>query len=240
MSRGPMGWLVALVAAVAAPLAGQQRVAPYDLFISVKGPLVALTHVRVVDGTGAAARLDQTVVVDGGKIAAVGPFGATRVPEGAQVLDLPNHTVIPGIVGLHEHTYFGGVRRVTQMSNSAPLAYLAYGVTTAMTAGSMLPYHELSLKRAVDARTIPGPRFLVAGPYLDGPASTNPMSRKVETPEAARRAVAYWAGEGATWVKFLGRVTRTVLQAGAAHMLGCGGRRRFHQAQRAGRAHQDQ
>ena len=209
-----IGWLVALIVAVVAPLAGQQRVAPYDLFITVKGPLVALTHVRVVDGTGAAARPDQTVVLDGGKITAVGPFGTTRVPQAAQVLDLPNHTVIPGIVGLHEHTYFAGVQRVTQMTNSAPLAYLAYGVTTAMTAGSMLPYHELSLKRAVDARTIPGPRFLIAGPYLDGPASTNPMSLKVATPEAARRAVAYWAGEGATWVKFLGRVTREVLQAG--------------------------
>jgi imidazolonepropionase-like amidohydrolase len=100
------------------------------------------------------------------------------------------------------------------MTNSAPLAYLAYGVTTAMTAGSMLPYHEVSLKRAVDAKTIPGPRFLIAGPYLDGPASTTAMSLKVGTPEAARRAVAYWAGEGATWVKFLGRVTREVLQAG--------------------------
>lgn len=214
MLRGRIGLFVALVAAVVAPLAAQQRVAPYDLFISVKGPLVALTHVRVVDGTGAPARVDQTIVLDAGKIAAAGPFATTSVPAGAQVLELREHTVVPGIVGLHEHTYFGGVRRVTQMTNSAPLAYLAYGVTTAMTAGSMLPYHELSLKRAVDAKTIPGPRFLIAGPYLDGPASTNPMSLKVGTPEAARRAVAYWAGEGATWVKFLGRVTRAVLQAG--------------------------
>ena len=58
-----------------------------------------------------------------------------------------------------------------------------------MTAGSMLPYHELSLKRAVDRGGTPGPRFLIAGPYLDGDASRNPMSLNVSTPEEARRAV---------------------------------------------------
>ena len=87
---------------------------------------------------------------------------------------------------------------MTPMNVSGPLLYLAYGVTTAMTAGSMLPYHELSLKRAVETDQTPGPRFLVAGPYLDGDASRNPMSLKVATPEAARRAVAYWSEEGAT------------------------------------------
>jgi imidazolonepropionase-like amidohydrolase len=108
------------------------------------------------------------------------------------------------------------------MNVSAPLAYLAYGVTTAMTAGSMLPYHEVSLKRAVDAGDTPGPRFRIAGPYLDGDASRAPMSLKVATPEAARRAVAYWSSEGATWVKLLGRATREVLRAAieAAHARG--------------------
>jgi imidazolonepropionase-like amidohydrolase len=108
------------------------------------------------------------------------------------------------------------------MNVSAPFAYFAYGVTTAMTAGSMLPYHELNLKRAVDAGETPGPRFHIAGPYLDGDASRNPMSLKVATPEAARRAVTYWSAEGATWIKLLGRVTREVLRATVeeAHVRG--------------------
>ena len=190
-------------------------------FVRVNAPVVALAHVTVVDGTGAPARSDQTVIIDGTRIGTAGPFASTTIPPGAQVLDLTGHTVLPGLVGLHEHTYFGGVARVTPMNVSGPLLYLAYGVTTAMTAGSMLPYHEVSLKRAVDAGETPGPRFLIAGPYLDGD-SRNPMSLKVATPEAARRAVTYWSAEGATWIKFLGRATREVLRAGIeeAHARG--------------------
>ena len=197
------------------PLSGQERTLAPGLspFVSVNAPSVAFTHVRLVDGTGAPVRVDQTVILNGMQIQVVGPSATTTIPAGATELDLSNHTLIPGQVGLHEHTYFGGVRRVTQMSVSASLLYLSYGVTTAMTAGSQLPYHELNLKRAVDAGEIPGPRFLVAGPYLDGESSRNPMSHKVATPEAARRVIAYWASEGATWIKVLGRVSREVLRA---------------------------
>jgi imidazolonepropionase-like amidohydrolase len=182
-------------------------------FVSVNAPLVALTHVRVVDGTGAAAQTDQTVILEGGRIGSIGPFGTSTIPGGAQVVDLADHTVLPGLVGLHEHTYFGGVSRVTPMNTSGPLLYLAYGVTTAMTAGSMFPIYEINLKRAVDSGQKPGPRFLIAGPYLDGDASLNPMSLKVSTPEAARQAVAYWSQQGATWIKFYQRETREVLGA---------------------------
>ncbi len=193
--------------------------APY---VTLNAPTVALTHVRLVDGTGAPAREDQTVILNGAEIAAVGPSASTALPDGARVIDLSNHTLLPGLVGLHEHTYFGGVKRLTQMSVSGPLLYLASGVTSAMTAGSMFPYQELNLKRAVDAQALPGPRFFVTGPYLNGGPPRNTMSHIVTSPEDVRRAIAYWAGEGATWFKFQGQVTRDVLRSGieAAHARG--------------------
>ena len=208
------------VVGCAATLTAQQRpplppgVAPY---VSVNAPLVALTHVRVVDGTGAPARDDQTIVIRGERIDAVGPTSSTRVPAGAQVLDLTGHTVIPGLVGLHEHTWFGGVRVSTPMGASASSLYLAMGVTTAMTAGSEFPYHELNLKRAVDAGSVPGPRFEIAGPYLNGgPPRASAGQSIVRSPAEARRTIAYWASEGATWFKFLGAETRADLAAGIA------------------------
>ena len=108
------------------------------------------------------------------------------------------------------------------MSVSGPLHYLAFGVTSAMTAGSQLPYQELNLKRAVDAGVLPGPRFYITGPYLNGGAPRNAMSRNVTSPEEVRRVIAYWADEGATWFKFLGSVSRDVVRAGveAAHARG--------------------
>ena len=191
-------------------------------FVTVHAPVVALTHVQLIDGTGAPARPDQTVILRGDRIEAVGPAASTPVPAGATVLDLAGHTVMPGLVSLHEHTYFGGVRRMTQMSRSGPLLYLAYGVTTAMTAGAQFPYQELNLKRAVDAGMLPGPRFFISGPYLTGGPPRTTTNRIVNTPEDVRRVIAYWAGEGATWFKFGGQVSRAVLRAGIeeAHARG--------------------
>jgi imidazolonepropionase-like amidohydrolase len=216
--------LILAVALVAASPQAQDRTLPPGLaqYVNVNAATVALTHVRLVDGTGAPAREDQTVIIRGETIDAVGPSASTPVPTGARTIDLSDHTLMPGLVQLHEHTYFGGVKRITQMSTSGPLLYLAFGVTSAMTAGSMFPYQELNLKRAIDAGTMPGPRFFVTGPYLNGGPPRNSMSHLVTTPDEVRRSIAYWAGEGATWFKFQGTVTREVLRAGIeeAHARG--------------------
>jgi Imidazolonepropionase and related amidohydrolases len=205
------------------PLGAQVTLTPgVAPFVSVNAPVVALTHARLVDGTGTPARADQTIVISGGRITAVGPSAGTPVPAGAQTIDVTGHTVMPGQVGLHEHTYFGGVKRLTQMSVSGPLLYLAYGITTGMTAGSQLPYQELNQKLAIDAGVLPGPHFLIAGPYLNGGPARNTMSRNVSTADEARRVIDYWAAEGATWFKFLGAESRAVLRAGIeeAHARG--------------------
>ena len=216
---GALGLLcVSVISAQPRPLA--PNVARY---VSVNAPVVALTHVRVVDGTGAPAREDQTIIVRDSRIEAVGSASAAKIPAGAQVLDLTGSTVIPGLVGLHEHTWFGGMQVSTPMSVTAPLLYLGLGVTTAMTAGTMFAYQELNLQRAVDAGVVPGPRFLIAGPYLSaGPPSAASGDRSLTTPEETRRVIAYWASEGATWFKFLGGETRAELAAGIkeAHARG--------------------
>src|SRR5215212_7213419 len=68
-------------------------------YVAVSDPVVALTHVRVIDGTGAAPVADQTIVISSGKIQAVGPASTVRAPTGARTIDLTGHTVIPGLVG---------------------------------------------------------------------------------------------------------------------------------------------
>jgi Amidohydrolase family len=215
--------IFAVLSAGAMPLGAQRTLARgIAPFVSVNAPIVALTHARVVDGTGAPARTDQTIVISGDRILAVGSAATTAVPSGAQVIDLTGQTVLPGQVGLHEHTYFGGVKRLTQMGTSGPLLYLAYGITTAMTAGSQLPYNELDMKAAVDAGVLPGPHFLITGPYLNGGSPRNGFSRNVNTPAETKRVIDYWADEGATWIKFLGAESREVLGAGIkeAHARG--------------------
>src|SRR5258708_24824136 len=75
-------------------------------FIRVEAPVVALTHVRVIDGAGANPLEDQTIVISGGKIASIDPSATARVEANAQVIDLKGYTVLPGLVGMHDHMFF--------------------------------------------------------------------------------------------------------------------------------------
>src|SRR4029077_1857917 len=75
-------------------------------YVSIDSPIVALTHDRVIDGTGAPARADQTLIIRDGRIAALGASHSVAVPAGAQVIDLTGKSVIPGLVMVHEHLFY--------------------------------------------------------------------------------------------------------------------------------------
>lgn len=189
--------------------------------VSVPDARVALTHVRVIDGTGQPPLEDQTIVIENGKIALVAPAAGARVPEGVRTIDLTGHTVIPGLVGMHNHTFYTTRGRSVQLQFSAPRLYLASGVTTVRTTGGTSPYHEINMKRSIDRGEIPGPRMHLTGPYLTGPGGAGTMAH-IGTPEEARRIVNYWADEGVTWFKAYTDISREALRAAivAAHKRG--------------------
>lgn len=192
-----------LLCLAAAPLAAQSA-ADIDenlrrQFVEVAEPVVALTNVRVVDGTGAAPRDRQTIVIRDGRIEAVGSARSVQVPRDARVIDLPGHTVIPGIVGLHNHTFYTTSQRRVQMSVTAPRLYLASGVTTIRTTGSYHPYSEIALREAIRAGESIGPRMYITGPYINGDAYG--YMTEIDGTEDARRVVRYWAEEGVDWMK---------------------------------------
>jgi imidazolonepropionase-like amidohydrolase len=151
-------------------------------------------------------------VVANGRITAVGPQATTKVPAGARVLDLAGHTVIPGIVGLHNHTWYTTSSRAQQLPFSAPRLYLGSGVTTIRTTGSLSPYVELNMMHEIAGGRLPGPRMHITGPYITG-AGTSVRMYNVADSAAARRIVAYWAGEGATWFKVYTTISRAELAA---------------------------
>ena len=181
-------------------------------FVQTDSPVVALTHVQVVDGTGAPAVPDQTIVLRDGRIAALGPVGSVEVPEGAEVLRRPGHTVIPGIVGLHDHTFYMTRGRRVQLNFSAPRLYLASGVTTIRTTGAFSPYSELNLKQSIADGQVVGPRMYITGPYITGAGAMTQM-KAVSSPDDARRVVGYWADEGVDWFKAYTRIGHEELGA---------------------------
>jgi|SRR5215471_730480 len=88
---------LSLILALAAP--AQQVLTPgLTPFIAVDAPVIALEHVRVIDGTGAPPQEDQTIVIDHGRIQSVGRSDRAQPPAGARRIYLSNHIVIPGLV----------------------------------------------------------------------------------------------------------------------------------------------
>jgi imidazolonepropionase-like amidohydrolase len=192
-------------------------------FVKVNAPVVALTHVRVIDGTGAAAREDQTVVLSKGKVESLSDASSANVPKEAQVLDLHGYSVIPGLVGMHDHMFYPmGNGVFGEMAFSFPRLYLAGGVTTIRTTGSLEPYADLELKKSIDAGESPGPKMHVTGPYLEGKGSWAIQLHQLTGPEDATRTVNFWLDQGVDNFKAYMFITRAELGAAiaAAHKRG--------------------
>jgi imidazolonepropionase-like amidohydrolase len=194
-------------------------------FIRTEAPLIALAHVRVIDGTGALPRTDQTIVISGGKIQSVGPSADAKLPANAQSFDLSGYTVLPGLVGMHDHMFFpmgGSPPMYSNMGSSFPRLYLALGVTTIRTTGSVAPYTDLEIKRLIDSGLMIGPKMFITAPYLEGRGSFTPVMHELTGPDDARRMVNYWADAGATSFKAYMNITRDELRAAVeeAHKRG--------------------
>ena len=182
-------------------------------FITLDAPLVALTNARVIDGTGAAPRERQTIVIRDGRIADV--TGAGRVPEGATTIDLSGKTVIPGLVMVHEHLFYPTSPPPTvygQLGASFTRLYLAGGVTSMRTAGNMNGFMDINVKRRIEAGEQAGPWIDATGPYLNGPGAFLQV-QPLKGPADARRQVAYWADMGSTSFKAYMHISRADLRA---------------------------
>jgi len=205
-------------------LAAAQTLSPdVKQFVTIDAPIVALTHVRVLDGTGNAAREDQTILLSHGKIDAIGNADSAKIPQDAKILDLHGYTVIPGLVGMHDHMFYPmGNAIFGEMAYSFPRLYLAGGVTTIRTTGSLEPYTDLALKKSIDAGETPGPKMHVTGPYLEGKGSWALQMHELTGPDDAAKTVNFWLDQGVDNFKAYMHITRAELKAAidAAHKRG--------------------
>jgi len=209
---------------ISARVVSAQSLSPQvKAFVKVDSPVVALTHVRVIDGTGAAAREDQAVVISKGKIESLSDASSANLPKDAQVLDLHGYSVIPGLVGMHDHLFYPtGNAIFGEMAYSFPRLYLAGGVTTIRTTGSLEPYTDLELKKSIDAGETPGPKMHVTGPYLEGKGSWALQMHQLSGPEDATKTVNFWLDQGVDNFKAYMFITPAELSAAvtAAHKRG--------------------
>jgi len=231
-------WLFGSFLIGAIALAQTQKSSEVATFVTVDTPVFVLKHVRIIDGTGAAAKEDQTVVIANGKIQSIGPAAAAQIPRGAPQLERSGYTVIPGLIGMHNHLYYtdsyavqlganGKLSEpglsVAELPYSAPRLYLAAGVTTMRTTGSVEPYTDLKVKSRIDANLMPGPSIDATAPYLEGAPTRFAQMHELTGPDDAKRMVDYWAGEGMTSFKAYMNITReelgVAIQQAHAHKL---------------------
>src|SRR5690349_16449467 len=193
-------------------------------FVHIPAGQIAITHLRIIDGTGAAPVEDQTLLLDGAKIAAVQPASAP-IPAGYRTIDGSGETALPGLVGMHNHLFYlqrpnidaaGKSEQpiiIPQMTFSAPRLYLANGVTTMRTTGSVETYTDLALKREIDAGHLVGPHLDVTGPYLEGAGAFFIQNHVITSPDDARKEVAFWADQGVNSFKAYMNISRAELGA---------------------------
>ena len=192
-------------------------------FIRYDSSVIALANVRVIDGTGTAPRENQTILISNGKIEAIGE--TLHFPASVKTVDLTGYTVLPGLVGMHNHMFFpmgGSPPMYSNMGFSFPRLYLALGVTTIRTTGSVQPHLDLEIKKLIEAGRMIGPKMHITAPYLEGAGAFTPVMHQLKDADDARRLVNYWADQGATSFKAYMNITREQLRAAVeeAHKRG--------------------
>jgi enamidase len=215
MRSSTLAAIIAL-ALVAVPAAAQRpTLAPgVRAYVAIDTAIVALTHARVIDGTGAPPRDDQTLIIRDGTIASLGDGRAVTIPTGALVVDLSGKSVIPGLVMVHEHLFYPtGPGVYGNLAESFTRLYLAGGVTSMRTGGDMNGFGDIGIKRDIDGGRKPGPWIDATGPYLEGAGLGLDQVHELTGPDDARRMVSFWADAGATSFKAYMHITRAELGA---------------------------
>jgi imidazolonepropionase-like amidohydrolase len=151
---------------------------------------VAITHVTVIDATGAPARPDMTVVIVGDRITELDPANKARVPKNARVVDATGKFLIPGLWDMHVHWGFD--------KEYLPL-FIANGVTGIRLMAGQPSYQQW--RKEIGDGTLLGPRMGIASTIVDGPKPWWPNSIAVSSDAEARQAVNKVKQDGADFVK---------------------------------------
>tara|TARA_B100001750_G_scaffold105838_1_gene83788 strand:- start:221 stop:1642 length:1422 start_codon:yes stop_codon:yes gene_type:complete len=192
-------------------------------FVKISDSEFVINNVRLIDGTGSLTQEDMSVIVKKGRIVSISKTNDIKHRSITKVIDGRGHTLIPGLVMLHEHMFYpSGEGRYNTNQVSFPPLYLAGGATTIRTGGSVDTYTDLAISREISAGNIAGPDIDVTAPYLEGPGAFLYAMPIISTPKEARNHVNFWADLGATSFKAYNWIDRKSLKSAirAAHQRG--------------------
>lgn len=154
------------------------------------GGITALVGATVIDGTGAAPVANCTVLIEGERIQAVG--ADVVLPDGANVVDLAGHTLVPGLIDVHGHLYANLGRVMKTLLRPFARLYLAGGVTTVFSPGDHDPDAALRFRDAQRAGKEVGTRIYCAGPYFNHASAEDDGMLDLVDAESARAQFREW------------------------------------------------
>ncbi len=204
-------FLLAILAANNQSIQAQSFAPAVKQFIEVQDSVVAIKNVKIIDGTGKASLSNQDIVFIKNRIQAIGSSGKINIPTNAKIIDGTGKTIIPGLIMLHEHLFyakpFEGDYKAVHMTYTFPKMYLAGGVTTMRTAGSIEANADLNIKNLILKGKMVGPKMDVSTPHIEREAFI-PQVQSLYGNESPERMVDYWADKGVTSVKVYNNITK--------------------------------
>ena len=185
-------------------------------FITVNADTLALINANIVDGTGSPAKPGQTIMVIKGRIANVGSSADISISQSAKIIDCRGKTIIPGMIMMHEHMFYGEFVPPyylgLEMPLSFPRLYLAGGATTIRTTGTVEAQTDLNIKKWITEGKMVGPDIDVTAPYIEREALPIPEISFIKSPEEAAQNVNYWITKGCTSFKVYMNITKADLK----------------------------
>ena len=166
-------------------------------YVKYDDNIIAFKNASVVDGTGKSIESNQTIIIENGLIKAIGNNFKLNIPEKAKVNDLKGKTIIPGIVGMHNHLH---ILRFPYVGDIAAKLYLAAGVTTIQTCGAASPEKELLLSQNIAIGNQIGPEIISSAPFITGEGG-NPNMIIPKNEQHLRDTIQYWMNQGVKWFK---------------------------------------
>ncbi len=194
---------------------GQELSKQVTNYVEIQDPIVAIKNVTLIDGTGGAVKYNQDILLRNNSIAAIGNTGNISLPKNVRIIDGTGKTVIPGLIMLHEHLFyakpFSGKYKGTHMTNTFPQLYLAGGVTTMRTAGSIEANSDLNVKNLIDNGQMVGPSMDVSTPHVER-LGFIPQLQSLYGDESIDNWLNYWFDKGITSVKVYNHITKEDLK----------------------------
>lgn len=207
-------WIAAVL--ISFQINAQEFTPQVKAFIAVDTSNIAITNVTVIDGTGGEIKEGQTIVISKGLIQDVGNAISVVIPKNSLIINGTGKTVIPGLVMLHEHLFyskpFENWFSVGQMTFTFPRLYLAGGVTSMRTGGSIQPQTDLNVKKWIEEGKMTGPKMDVTGPFIEREGYDIPELGFIKGTAEVAKLVNYWADKGVTSFKVYNHITKEDLR----------------------------